>query len=145
VEEASITFWLSNEGDSDRTGSELPLACRTGCTGFWSRRRAFRFLPRLVTPESNWFRFGPHSSPALLHPSHFSSLSPFHSRSGGIHYAPSVLRSFIVTQTLAPVAWVRACIWARMGLGSFPYRKMWVLLFVLLYDTDRIYSELSQP
>jgi hypothetical protein len=141
VGEASIAFWLSSEGDCDRAGSELPLARRVGCTEFWLRQRAFRFVPRLVTSDSNWERFGPHSSPALMHPAHFSCLSPSHTRSGGLHYAPSVLRSL----SGIPKHWCLRCGPGLRHLGQGWGLEMWVLLFVLRDDTDHIYCELSQP
>lgn len=74
-------------------GSSWEYGCGLGVVESWSRLcLAFRFFARLVTPESNWVRFGPQSLPALVHFMHFSCSLSSHLRSGGLHYPLSDLR-----------------------------------------------------
>src|SRR2546423_5479505 len=83
---ASIVSGPSWEDNCGLGVPRLLLACLLDCAEPWSRLCwAFRFSPRLVLSDSNWVRFGPQLSPALMHLSHFSCVFPSHIRSGGLH------------------------------------------------------------
>jgi hypothetical protein len=124
---ASIVFGSSWEDGCGLGVPKLLLVRRFD--GVESRSRlclAFRFFPRSVVSDSNWVRFGPQSSPALVHRMHFCCVFSSHVLSDGLHYPPSDLR-----------LWKG---WGRQIWGLEPWRTY--SLFVLHDDTDHIFSVL---